>query len=77
MKNTHFTHPEFGPHQLGTSSITLTGYAPLRHWVLMPLHQGEGFTSPDWCKPPRTLHYAGSRKEVADCLLAAGWALMG
>lgn len=76
MKNTRFTHPQFGLHQLGKSSITLPGYAPISGWVLVPMLQVGGFACPDWSKPHRPLHYAGSRAEVARCLLSAGWELV-
>jgi hypothetical protein len=73
MKNTRFTHPEHGPVGLATCSVTLTGYDPMRSWVLVPMAIYAGGV---WgmAYPTRRipLHYAGTRAEVAEALLQSG-----
>lgn len=76
MKNTRFTHEGTGIVGLATSTLTLTGYAPMRQWVLVPMQRlsdGSIVIDHDRRMAIRPLHYAGSRAEVAECLLAAGF----
>lgn len=74
MKNTRFTHPVYGPVALGTMAVTITGYQSMRGWVLMRMIElDSGVWTPDWQNShPIPMHYAGSRAEVAACLIEAG-----
>lgn len=76
MKNTRFTRNDTGIMGLATSTLTLTGYAPIRQWVLVPMVQlpdGVIVLASDRQTATRPLHYAGSRAQVAECLIAAGF----
>lgn len=76
MKNTRFRTPDGSLRALATTCLTVTGYAPIRRWVLVPMTElpsGEiDLLYTDTCKI-EPLPYAGSRAEVASCLLQAGY----
>lgn len=76
MKNTRFAHPVYGTVALGTMAVTITGYQPMRGWVLLRMTQlDSGLWTPDWQNShPIPTHYTGSRAEVAACLIAEGCA---
>lgn len=76
MKNTRFARNDTGIMGLATSTLTLTGYAPTRQWILVPmmrLPDGGIVLDYDRRTATRPLHYAGSRAQVAECLIAAGF----
>jgi len=79
MKNTRFQTPDGSPRALATTCLTVTGYAPIRRWALVPMTElpsGEiVLLYGDACKI-EPLPYAGSRAEVAACLLQAGYRRM-
>lgn len=74
MKNTRFMHPVHGPVALGTMAVAITGYQFMRGWVLLRMIELEsGVWVLDWQNShPIPTHYAGTRAEVAACLIEAG-----
>jgi len=74
MKNTLFTHPVHGSVALGTMAVAITGYQFMRGWVLLRMIElDSGVWMPDRQNShPIPTHYAGTRAEVAACLIAGG-----
>lgn len=79
MKNTRFMRNDTGIVGLATSALTVPGYAPIRQWVLVPMKRlpdGVIVLDSEHSAATRTLHYTGSRAQVAACLIDAGFTLV-